>query len=89
MCNSVRGFKTGLRKAVVKKQTNPRSKKKQKETAYQTTENNSKRKSIPHVEVIINGQVLTDAVLDGGSISTLISYDTVRALGNVQNSWNG
>ncbi|KAG1135961.1 hypothetical protein G6F37_012379 [Rhizopus arrhizus] len=84
MCNSVGGFKTGLRKAVVKKQTNPRSKKKQKETAYQTTENNSKRKSIPHVEVIINGQVLTDAVLDGGSISTLISYDTVRALGSAR-----
>ncbi|KAG0913975.1 hypothetical protein G6F57_011256 [Rhizopus arrhizus] len=81
--NSIRGFRTGVRKASVKKQANPRKKIVQKEQVLHTKDRAIVKKSIPHVEIILNGTVMTDAVLDGGSVSTLISYDLLRAAGPV------
>ncbi|KAG0778179.1 hypothetical protein G6F21_013092 [Rhizopus arrhizus] len=85
--NSVTGFRTGLRKLAVKKQTNPRRKPTSKPAHYhavtrETDEPNQvKKKGTPRTEVIVAGTIVTDAVLDGGSQSTIISLELVKASG--------
>ncbi|KAG1286285.1 hypothetical protein G6F64_014205 [Rhizopus arrhizus] len=65
--NSVTGFRTGLRKLAVKKQTNPRRKPTSKPAHYhavtrETDEPNQvKKKGTPRTEVIVAGTIVTDA----------------------------